>query len=42
MRLVFMGTPQFAVPVLARLIADGHEIPAVYTSRISLSGAGTG
>lgn len=31
MRLVFMGTPQFAVPVLARLIADGHEIPAVYT-----------
>lgn len=31
MRLVFMGTPQFAVPVLARLIQDGHEIPAVYT-----------
>lgn len=24
-RIVFMGTPEFAVPVLERLIADGHE-----------------
>lgn len=31
MKLVFMGTPQFAVPVLQRLIDDGHEIAAVYT-----------
>ncbi len=31
MKLVFMGTPQFAVPVLQRLMDDGHEIAAVYT-----------
>ncbi|MCD8383227.1 MAG: methionyl-tRNA formyltransferase [Clostridiales bacterium] len=31
MRIVFMGTPEFAVPSLKRLIADGHEIAAVYT-----------
>lgn len=31
MRVVFMGTPDFAVPCLARLIADGHEIPGVFT-----------
>ena len=26
MRIVFMGTPDFAVPSLRRLIADGHEV----------------
>lgn len=31
MRIVFMGTPDFAVPSLKRLIADGHEVAAVYT-----------
>ncbi len=31
MRIVFMGTPEFAVPSLKRLLADGHEIAAVYT-----------
>lgn len=31
MRLAFMGTPDFAVPTLAALIAQGHEIAAVYT-----------
>ncbi len=31
MRIVFMGTPEFAVPSLERLIADGHEIAGVYT-----------
>ena len=31
MRLVFMGTPEFATPSLAELIARGHEIVAVYT-----------
>ncbi len=31
MRIVFMGTPDFAVPSLRRLLADGHEIAAVYT-----------
>lgn len=31
MRIVFMGTPDFAVPSLERLIADGYDIAAVYT-----------
>ncbi len=31
MRIVFMGTPDFAVPSLARLLADGHEIRGVFT-----------
>jgi methionyl-tRNA formyltransferase len=31
LRLIFMGTPQFAVPTLLDLVADGHEIAAVYT-----------
>lgn len=31
MRIVFMGTPDFAVPSLRRLIQDGHEIAGVYT-----------
>ncbi|QQQ17281.1 methionyl-tRNA formyltransferase [Brevundimonas vitis] len=31
MRLAFMGTPDFAVPSLAELIAAGHEIVAVYS-----------
>lgn len=30
MRLIFMGTPDFSVPVLNALIAAGHEIAAVY------------
>ena len=28
-RVVFMGTPDFAVPVLERLISDGHEVIVV-------------
>lgn len=40
MKLVFMGTPQFAVPTLARLIADSHEIAAVYTQPDRPSGRG--
>ena len=31
MRLAFMGTPAFAVPSLAELIASGHDIVAVYS-----------
>ena len=30
MRLIFMGTPAFSVPVLDELIAAGHEVVAVY------------
>ncbi len=32
MRIVFMGTPDFAVPSLKHLVADGHEVVAVYTN----------
>jgi methionyl-tRNA formyltransferase len=31
LRLVFMGTPDFAVPTLAELAGVGHDIAAVYT-----------
>ena len=40
MRVVFMGTPDFAVPVLARLAADGHAIVAVYTRAPAKAGRG--
>ena len=31
MRIVFMGTPDFAVPTLDALVAAGHELVAAYT-----------
>src|SRR3569833_3105318 len=31
LRLIFMGTPDFAVPTLLALNAAGHDIVAVYT-----------
>jgi len=31
LRLVFMGTPDFAVPTLLELVGGGHDIAAVYT-----------
>ncbi|MBQ4332541.1 MAG: methionyl-tRNA formyltransferase [Clostridia bacterium] len=31
MRLIFMGTPDFAVPSLERLLADGHTVSLVVT-----------
>jgi methionyl-tRNA formyltransferase len=31
MRLAFLGTPAFAVPTLAELVAQGHEVAAVYS-----------
>ena len=40
MRIVFMGTPQAAVPTLKRLVADGHEIVAVWTQPDKPSGRG--
>lgn len=40
MRVVFMGTPDFAVPTLARLAADGHAIAAVYTRAPAKAGRG--
>ena len=40
MKIVFMGTPQAAVPSLERLDADGHEVVAVYTQPDRPSGRG--
>ena len=40
MRIVFMGTPVFAVPVLSELVGQGHEVAAVYTRAPTRSGRG--
>jgi methionyl-tRNA formyltransferase len=40
MRLIFMGTPDFAVPTLVELAARGHEIVAVYTRASKPAGRG--
>ena len=40
MRLIFMGTPDFAVPTLTELVGQGHEIAAVYTRAPSPAGRG--
>ncbi|WP_425807191.1 methionyl-tRNA formyltransferase [Desulfitobacterium sp. Sab5] len=40
MRLVFMGTPDFAVPTLQALVAQGHEVCGVYTQPDRPSGRG--
>src|SRR5690606_7041027 len=40
MRIVFMGTPDFAVPALDSLHAAGHEIVAVYTQPPRPAGRG--
>ena len=42
LRLVFMGTPDFAVPTLAELIGQGHEIAGVYTQPPRPKGRGLG
>ena len=31
MRILFMGTPDFAVASLKRLVEDGHDICGVFT-----------
>src|SRR5882757_9991473 len=40
LRLIFMGTPDFAVPTLLELVAHGHEIAAVYTRAARPAGRG--
>ncbi|MFI3188246.1 methionyl-tRNA formyltransferase [Crenothrix sp. D3] len=40
MKIIFAGTPEFAVPSLQMLIASGHEICAVYTQPDRPSGRG--
>lgn len=40
MRIVFMGTPAFAVPALRAVLAAGHDITAVYTQPPRAAGRG--
>jgi methionyl-tRNA formyltransferase len=40
LRLIFMGTPDFAVPTLLELAAHGHEIVAVYSREAKPAGRG--
>jgi methionyl-tRNA formyltransferase len=40
LRLVFMGTPDFAVPTLLELAGAGHDIAAVYTRAPQPAGRG--
>ncbi len=40
LRLVFMGTPDFAVPALGALIQAGHDIACVYTQPARPAGRG--
>ncbi len=40
LRLIFMGTPDFAVPTMVELAAHGHEIVAVYTRAPKPAGRG--
>lgn len=40
LRVIFMGTPQFAVPTLSEIAGAGHEIAAVYTQPARPAGRG--
>jgi len=40
MRIVFMGTPESAVPSLQRLLSDGHDVVVVWTQPDRPAGRG--
>ncbi|MHA1164501.1 MAG: methionyl-tRNA formyltransferase, partial [Alphaproteobacteria bacterium] len=40
LRIIFMGTPEFAVPCLSELIGAGHEVVCVYTQPPRAAGRG--
>jgi methionyl-tRNA formyltransferase len=40
MRIIFMGTPDFAVPALGAILAAGHEVVGVYTQPPRAAGRG--
>jgi methionyl-tRNA formyltransferase len=42
MRIIFMGSPDFAVPTLDALVEAGHEVIAVYTQPPRPAGRGKG
>lgn len=40
LRLIFMGTPEFAVPTLVEIVGRGHDVAAVYTRAPRPAGRG--
>src|SRR3989304_10311752 len=40
LRIIFMGTPDFAVPALRGILEAGHEVAAVYTQPPRAAGRG--
>src|SRR5262245_62866310 len=40
LRLIFMGTPDFAVPTLVEIVGGGHQVVAVYTRAPKPAGRG--
>ena len=40
MRIIFMGTPEFAVPTLTEIVSSGHEVVAVYSRAPKPAGRG--
>jgi methionyl-tRNA formyltransferase len=42
MRIIFMGTPDFAVPTLRAILEAGHEVICVYTQPPRAAGRGMG
>src|SRR6266550_2512509 len=40
MRLIFMGTPEFAVPTLVEIVERSHQVAAVYTRAPKPAGRG--
>lgn len=40
MRVVFLGTPDFAVPTLSEMVVRGHEVVAAYTREPAAAGRG--
>src|SRR5262249_18611710 len=40
LRLIFMGTPEFAVPTLVEIVGRGYEVVAAYTRAAKRAGRG--
>src|SRR5262245_27919724 len=40
LRLIFMGTPEFALPTLCEIVGRGHDVAAVYTRAPKPAGRG--
>jgi len=40
LRIIFMGTPDFAVPALRAILEAGHEVVAVYSQPPRAAGRG--